>query len=177
MDSHPQALRPLRFVLNQRASGSERGARFTGASEGNSSRSWVPPSATTVRRMARVGDSGAHLEETGERVVGAQDETKWAPLTTEFWAMFLLVIGILIAAAISDSPGDRRAWTLVTVISAAYILSRGRLALRPSFRGLSFRGWRLYVARSESPPAPLRSRHRGYRPGRDDAHARPPVHA
>ena len=40
--------------------------------------------------MARVGDSGAHLEETGERVVGAQDETKWAPLTTESWAMFLL---------------------------------------------------------------------------------------
>jgi len=65
------------------------------------------------------------MEETGERMVGAQDETKWAPLTTEFWAMFLLIIVILIAAAISDSLEDRRAWTLVTVIGAAYILSRG----------------------------------------------------
>jgi hypothetical protein len=65
------------------------------------------------------------MEKTGERMVGAQDETKWAPLTTEFWVMFLLIIAILIAAAISDSFGDRRAWTLVTVIGAAYILSRG----------------------------------------------------
>jgi hypothetical protein len=75
--------------------------------------------------MARSEDPGARMEQTGERMVGAQDETKWAPLTTEFWAMFLLIIAVLIAAAISNSLGDRRAWTLVTVIGAAYILSRG----------------------------------------------------
>ena len=75
--------------------------------------------------MARSGDPGARMEETGERIVGSQDETKWAPLTTEFWAMLLLIVVILIAAAISDSFGDRRAWTLVTVLGAAYILSRG----------------------------------------------------
>jgi hypothetical protein len=75
--------------------------------------------------MARQTAPGARVEETGERLAGAHDETKWAPLTTEFWAMLLLIIAILIAAAISDSLNDIRAWTLVTIIGAAYILSRG----------------------------------------------------
>jgi hypothetical protein len=75
--------------------------------------------------IARADDPGARLEGAGERVTGSHDETKWAPLTTEFWAMLVLIIVILIAAAISDSLGDVRAWTLVTVIGAAYIVSRG----------------------------------------------------
>ena len=36
-----------------------------------------------------------------------------------------VIAAILIAAAISDSLGDVRAWTLVTVVAAAYIVSRG----------------------------------------------------
>jgi len=36
-----------------------------------------------------------------------------------------LIAAILIASAVSDSLDDIRAWTLVTVIGAAYILSRG----------------------------------------------------
>jgi hypothetical protein len=56
---------------------------------------------------------------------GSHDETKWAPLTTEFWAMVALIIVILIAAAISDSLNDVRAWTLVTIIGTGYIVSRG----------------------------------------------------
>jgi hypothetical protein len=75
--------------------------------------------------LARQTAPGARMEETGERVAGAHDETKWALLTTEFWAMLLLIVAILIAAAISDSLNDIRAWTLVTIIGAAYILSRG----------------------------------------------------
>jgi len=75
--------------------------------------------------MARSGDPGTRAEQAGERVAGAHDETKWAPLTTEFWAMAVLIIAILIATAISDSLNDVRAWTLVTIIGAAYILSRG----------------------------------------------------
>jgi hypothetical protein len=75
--------------------------------------------------MAREAAAGARMEETGERVAGAHDETKWAPLTTEFWAMVGLIVAILIAAAISDSLNDVRAWTLVTIIGAAYIVSRG----------------------------------------------------
>jgi hypothetical protein len=53
------------------------------------------------------------------------DETKWGPLTTEFAAMVVLIAAVLIASAVSDSLDDIRAWTLVTVIGAAYILSRG----------------------------------------------------
>jgi uncharacterized membrane protein AbrB (regulator of aidB expression) len=58
-------------------------------------------------------------------VTGRHDETKWAPLTTEFWAMVVLIVAILIAAAVSDTLGDQRAWLLVTIIGAAYIVSRG----------------------------------------------------
>ena len=54
-----------------------------------------------------------------------QDETKLSLKTTEFWAMGGVIAAILIAAAISDSLGDVRAWTLVTVVAAAYIVSRG----------------------------------------------------
>jgi len=61
----------------------------------------------------------------GERTTGAHDETKWAPLTTEFWAMLALIVAVLIAAAVSDSLDDVRAWTLATIIAAAYIVSRG----------------------------------------------------
>ena len=73
--------------------------------------------------MAR--DPGSRAEEVGERATGAHDETKWAPLTTEFWAMVILIVAVLIAAAVSDSLNDRRAWLLATIIGAAYIVSRG----------------------------------------------------
>jgi hypothetical protein len=55
----------------------------------------------------------------------SQDETKLSLKTTEFWAMGGVIAAILIAAAVSDSLGDVRAWTLVTVVAAAYIISRG----------------------------------------------------
>ena len=54
-----------------------------------------------------------------------QDETKLSFKTTEFWAMGGVIAAILIAAAVSDSLGDVRAWTLVTAVAAAYIISRG----------------------------------------------------
>jgi hypothetical protein len=75
--------------------------------------------------MARAGEPGARMEQAGERVTGAHDETKWAPLTTEFWAMLVLIVAILIAAAVADTLGDVRAWTLAAIIGAAYIVSRG----------------------------------------------------
>jgi hypothetical protein len=74
---------------------------------------------------ARREDLGPKAEAVGERSTGAHDETKWALLTTEFWAMLGLVIAVLIAAAISDSLNDVRAWTLVAVIGTGYIVSRG----------------------------------------------------
>ena len=54
-----------------------------------------------------------------------RDETKLSFKTTEFWAMGGVIAAILIAAAVSDSLDDVRAWTLVTVVAAAYIISRG----------------------------------------------------
>ena len=76
-------------------------------------------------RATTDADLGRRAESIGERMTGAHDETKWAPLTTEFWAMLVLIIVVLIAAAISDSLNDVRAWTLVTIIGTGYILSRG----------------------------------------------------
>jgi len=74
---------------------------------------------------ARAGDPGDRVEAIGERVTGAHDETKWAPLTTEFWAMVIVIIAILIAAAVSDTFGDRRAWLYVAIVATGYIVSRG----------------------------------------------------
>ena len=76
-------------------------------------------------RATTDADLGGRVESVGERMTGAHDETKWAPLTTEFWAMLALIVVILIATAISDSLNDVRAWTLVTIIGTGYILSRG----------------------------------------------------
>jgi Ca2+/H+ antiporter len=70
-------------------------------------------------------DIGFKAEAMAERTTGAHDETKWALLTTEFWAMVGLIVVILIATAISDSLNDVRAWTLVAIIGTGYIISRG----------------------------------------------------
>jgi hypothetical protein len=64
-----------------------------------------------------------------------QDETKLSLKTTEFWAMGGVIGAILIAAAVSDSLGDVRAWTLVTVVAAAYIVSRGLAKAGSSYTG------------------------------------------
>jgi len=54
-----------------------------------------------------------------------QDETKQAFKTTEFFAMVGVILAILIAAAVSDSLNDVRAWTLVAAVAIGYIVSRG----------------------------------------------------
>ena len=53
------------------------------------------------------------------------DETKLSLKTTEFWAMAAVNAAILIAAAVSDSLDDIRAWTLVAAVSIGYMISRG----------------------------------------------------
>ena len=71
-------------------------------------------------------ESGVSRKVSSQKVSSrTQDETKLSLKTTEFWAMGGVIAAILIAAAISDSLGDVRAWTLVTVVAAAYIVSRG----------------------------------------------------
>jgi hypothetical protein len=70
-------------------------------------------------------DVGLRAERLGDRTTGVHDETKWAPLTTEFWAMVVLVAGILIAAASTDTLDARRAWLYVAIVGTGYIVSRG----------------------------------------------------
>jgi hypothetical protein len=53
------------------------------------------------------------------------DETKHALKTTEFFAMVGIIAAILIASAVSDTFGDRRAWTLVAAVAIGYMISRG----------------------------------------------------
>ncbi|MFN2469929.1 MAG: hypothetical protein ABR583_02865 [Gaiellaceae bacterium] len=52
-------------------------------------------------------------------------ETKPFFLTSEFLAFVLGVAGVLIAAGLADNFDAPRAWVVVGVITAAYILSRG----------------------------------------------------
>jgi hypothetical protein len=53
------------------------------------------------------------------------DETKNALKTTEFFAMVAVNAAILIAAWVSDSLDDVRAWTLVAAVAIGYMISRG----------------------------------------------------
>jgi hypothetical protein len=61
----------------------------------------------------------------GETRVALGDETKHALKTTEFFAMVAVNAAILIAAWVSDSLGDVRAWTLVAAVAIGYMISRG----------------------------------------------------
>jgi hypothetical protein len=54
-----------------------------------------------------------------------RDESKPFFLTSEFWAAVAAVIAIVVAAAAADNFDAPRAWTLVAVVVAAYIVSRG----------------------------------------------------
>ena len=53
------------------------------------------------------------------------DETKPFFMTSEFLALVAGVAGVLIAAAMTDSLDARRAWLYVTILAAAYMVSRG----------------------------------------------------
>jgi hypothetical protein len=68
---------------------------------------------------------GDRVERAGVRLTGPRSETKWALLTTEFWAMVGVIVATLIAAAVADNFDAPRAWTIVGFVAAAYIVSRG----------------------------------------------------
>jgi len=59
-------------------------------------------------------------------------ETKAAFKTTEFWAMVVVIVGILVSAAAikgGDNGTDefiaRHAWLYVSIVAAGYMISRG----------------------------------------------------
>jgi hypothetical protein len=49
--------------------------------------------AREMSESRRSEPEGYRAEELGERVTGLHDETKWSVLTTEFWAMAVVVVG------------------------------------------------------------------------------------
>ncbi len=60
-------------------------------------------------------------------------ETKAAPKTTEFAAMIIVILGILLSAAVikgGDTHGTdefiaRQAWLYVSIVAGSYFISRG----------------------------------------------------
>ena len=75
-------------------------------------------------------DAPANLGETGgpRRLT---TETKSAFKTTELFVFVVSVLGVLIAAAVTDNGDDgqgfgaRSAWLYVTLLSIGYMISRG----------------------------------------------------
>jgi uncharacterized membrane protein YcjF (UPF0283 family) len=66
------------------------------------------------------------------RIAERAHETKAAIKTTEFWAMVALVVTILVSAAVingGDNGTDefiaKQAWLYVSILGAAYFVSRG----------------------------------------------------
>jgi hypothetical protein len=68
---------------------------------------------------------GERAERAGVRLTGRRFETKWAPLTTEFWAMLVVIAATLIAAAVADNFDAPRAWLIAGMVATGYIVSRG----------------------------------------------------
>lgn len=80
-------------------------------------------------------DVAADRRRSGSTAVRLSTETKHSTKTTEFWAMVALIAGILIASwLIGDDDGGSnsgdafpavRAWLYVSIVGAAYMVSRG----------------------------------------------------
>ncbi len=71
------------------------------------------------------GRGGGAAEGVGEVSRQLASESKLAPLTTEFWAYLAAVVAVLIAGLASDEFDANRVWLFVTILTAAYVLSRG----------------------------------------------------
>ena len=84
----------------------------------------------------RVDPAGQRPGTFGETRTGGPGEGRGAssvarrggsglPVPTELLVLGLTALAVLIAAAVADNFESASAWTLVTVLSVAYILSRG----------------------------------------------------
>lgn len=66
----------------------------------------------------RTTGPGQGLRRDGRSVPGL-------PVPTELVVLVLTALALLIAAAVADGFGAQTAWTLVTLLAVAYMLSRG----------------------------------------------------
>src|SRR5436305_5689552 len=104
-----------------------------------------PPTQQFQQGQGQYGQQGgvADIAQTVQRAVRTP-ETKPFFLTSEFLVWLLTVIAVLIAAAVTkrgtsgaDVLDAGTAWTLVTVIGFAYIISRGISKAGTKYRGNS----------------------------------------
>jgi hypothetical protein len=85
--------------------------------------------AGTANRVGTARASNGAVD----RVRHLTTETKQSTKTSEFWAMVVVIVGILLSAALikgGDSGGTdefiaRNAWLYVAIVAGAYMLSRG----------------------------------------------------
>ncbi len=73
----------------------------------------------------RFGTSGGESGGMWSTAPTQRRKSKPFFLTSEFLVLLSAVLAVVIAAAVADDFDAPQAWTLVTLLSAAYILSRG----------------------------------------------------
>jgi hypothetical protein len=85
----------------------------------------------TTQRFGHEGQQGQHQQQGGPGFGwggppqrGRRREKPFF-LTSEFLVLLASIAAVVIAAAVADNFGSDRAWTLVTVLAAAYMISRG----------------------------------------------------
>jgi len=83
---------------------------------------------------ATTGSRDGSTRGFGQATRRLATETKAAFKTTEFWAMVAVIVAILISAALikggdtgkgTDEFIARQAWLYVSIVTGAYLLSRG----------------------------------------------------
>ena len=87
-------------------------------------------SYTDDRSTQRFGHEGQQGQQGGGFGWGPPQQSRRRGekpffLTSEFLTLLASIAAVVIAAAVADGFGAERAWTLVTVLAAAYMLSRG----------------------------------------------------
>lgn len=110
----------------------------------------VDPRSDRTMDLGR-GDVADRADEAAERFMEEvrTPETKDFFRTSEFLMWLLGVAGILVASAFEDGFGTGPAWTLITILSGGYILSRG-LAKAGTARGWDIDASRRYGRLSEA---------------------------
>ena len=78
---------------------------------------------TTQRYGGQGGGEGRGMWSTAPTTGRAKSKPFF--MTSEFLVLLATILSVVIAAAIAENFGAPQAWTLVTILSAAYIVSRG----------------------------------------------------
>jgi hypothetical protein len=83
------------------------------------------PDPPPVRTDRLGGEGPVRVTARAPRAAGGDGGPPSFLRAGEFLVLLATVLAVLIAAAVADDLDAGRAWTLVTVLAAAYIVSRG----------------------------------------------------